>query len=166
MQKNRTYSKEFKNAIVTKILNRGDRSMAEICESEGVALGTGSRWASIHSRTSEMKTPKSSKKWSAEEKLKILIETGALSEEDLGHYIRKQGLYSHQLTEWKSEIISLMKGPGKPKLTKSDRDSQKVIKTLEREIHRKDKALAEASALLILQKKVNLIWGNKDEAEE
>ena len=140
--------------------------MAEICENEGVALGTGSRWASVRSRTPEMKTPKSSKKFSAEEKFKVLMETGNLSEEELGIYLRKHGLYSHQLAEWKSEFISLMKGPGKSKLTQSDRESKKVIKTLEREIHRKDKALAEASALLILQKKVNLIWGTRDEDEE
>lgn len=166
MRQNQTYSREFKNAIITKILNRGDRSMAEICADEGVALGTGSRWVSVHSRTPEMKTPKSLRKWTAEEKLKVLIETGSLSEEELGVYLRKQGLYVAQLTEWKSEFISLMKGPGKPRLAKSDLDSKKVIKNLEREILRKDKALAEASALLILQKKVNLIWGHKDEDEK
>jgi transposase len=166
MGQNQTYSKEFRNAIITKILNRGEKSMLEICANEGVALGTGSRWVSMHSRLSDMKTPKSSKKWTAEEKLKVLIETGNLSVEELGIYIRKHGLYSQQLTDWKSEFISSMKTPTKSKIAKSDINSKKMIKSLEREINRKDKALAEASALLILQKKVNLIWGYKDEDEK
>jgi len=36
-------------------------------------------------------------------------------------------------------------------------------KKLESELRRKDKALAEASALLILKKKANLIWGESED---
>jgi transposase len=100
----------------------------------------------------------------AEQKLKVLMETAALSESELGAYLRKAGLFSQQLDEWKAEFLWSMKSLKKPKPVKDHRDEK--IRSLEREILRKDKALAEASALLILQKKVNLIWGNSDEDEK
>jgi hypothetical protein len=111
-----------------------------------------------------MKNKKSSNKWSAEQKLISLIETGSLSESELGAYLRKEGLYSNQLSEWKSEILALMNSTNTSKIIKDERDLK--IKNLEREILRKDKALAEASALLILKKKADLIWGTKNEDEE
>lgn len=40
------------------------------------------------------------------------------------------------------------------------RAGQKRIRELERELHRKDQALAEAAALLILRKKLNALWGD------
>ena len=96
-------------------------------------------------------------KWTAEAKLKAITDTTGLSDTELGTYLRKEGLYSHQLSEWRAEIIEYFKT--KPKFPKDERDDK--IRGLERDILRKDKALAEASALLILQKKVDLIWGNK-----
>jgi transposase len=37
------------------------------------------------------------------------------------------------------------------------------VRELEKELRRKDKALAEAAALLVLQKKVQAIWGDADD---
>jgi len=106
---------------------------------------------------------KSSSKYSAEQKLKILIDTGSLNEAELGAYLRKEGLFSTQLDVWKKDFLLSVSSLKKPKKSKDERDQK--IKSLEREILRKDKALAEASALLILQKKVSLIWGKSDEGE-
>ncbi len=158
------YSKEFKDAIRAKILNRGNRTIAEVCEEAGVALKTAANWIRPHVMASSMKKQKSSHKWNPEQKLKALIETASLSEAELGAYLRKEGVFSAQLDEWKKEILNSLTSPGKLKVAKDDRDQK--IKVLEREILRKDKALAEATALLILQKKVNLIWGNSDEDEK
>ena len=94
--------------------------------------------------------------WTAEAKLKALVETAGLAETELGLYLRREGLYSHQITAWRAEVIAHFET--KPTGAKDARDE--TIRQLEREILRKDKALAEASALLILQKKVDLIWGN------
>lgn len=101
-------------------------------------------------------------KWTAEAKLKAVVDTAGLSENDVGAYVRREGLYSNQVTEWRAEIIEHFET--KSSFKKDERDAK--IKILEREILRKDKALAEASALLILQKKVDLIWGNKDADEK
>lgn len=163
-RQHQSYSEEFKNAIRAKILNRGKRSVAEICTEAGVNFSTADNWVRARGKAVVMKKQKSSNKWRPEEKLKALIETASLSEAELGVYLRREGLFAEQLIEWKKEILSTLTAVKKPKAVKDDRDQK--IKTLEREILRKDKALAEASALLILQKKVNLIWGNNDEDEK
>ncbi len=160
---NQRHSEEFKDAIVTKILNRGSQSVASVCENEGVPKGTAMNWVNARAKVSGVKKNKNSKNWSPEQKLKAITDTFAMSEEDLGTYLRANGLHSHQLKEWKSEILNGLSSTKKSPKTKDDRD--KKIQKLEKEITRKDRALAEASALLILQKKVSLIWGSSDEDE-
>ena len=98
--------------------------------------------------------------WTAEAKLKAIVETTGLAETEFGLYLRREGVYSTQITEWRAEVLPHLETRPTPK--KDARDE--TIRQLEREILRKDKALAEASALLILQKKVEVIWGSRDEA--
>jgi len=159
-----SHSEEFRNSIRAKILNRGDRTIADICEEAGIIKSTAVNWISSRGNPSGMKKQKNSSKWTAEQKLKALIEMQSLSEAEQGVYLRKHGLFSQQLDEWKKEFLSSMNNTKKTKPAKDDRDQK--IKSLEKEILRKDKALAEATALLILQKKVNLIWGNSDGDEK
>lgn len=165
MEKRESYSNEFKDSVRSKILNRGSRTIAEICEDAGVGKSTAVNWIKARGNPSDMKKQKGSQKWSAEQKLKALIETASLSEAELGAYLRREGLFSGQLEEWKKEFISSLTSSAKKSKSGKDERDQK-IKSLEKEVQRKDKALAEATALLILQKKVNLIWGNKDEDEK
>jgi hypothetical protein len=101
---------------------------------------------------------------SAEEKFKILIQSNGLSEEELGIFLRKEGLHSHQINEWREDILKALGSVSRRPRT-TDGSGQR-IRELEKDLHRKDKALAEASALLILQKKVNLIWGKEREDEK
>ena len=112
-----------------------------------------------------MAKQKTAKKWTAEEKLKAINETHAMSEEELGAFLRREGLHSHQLQEWREEVLKGLESAPRKSLSKKDERDEK-IKTLERELRRKDKALAEASALLILEKKIDLIWGKKGEDEK
>jgi len=101
-------------------------------------------------------------KWNPEAKLKAVVDTTNLVESELGAYLRREGLYSNQVAEWRAQFLENF--TPKEKFAKDKRDDH--IRVLEREILRKDKALAEASALLILEKKVALIWGKKDEDEK
>jgi transposase-like protein len=160
--RHQSYSKEFKEAIVTKILNRGDKTMLQICEEQGVNNSTVANWLQSRARLLGM-SKKNSVNWSAEEKLKAVTETYSLSGEELGAYLRREGLHSQQLTQWRAEILESLTKKRKNASQKDERDVK--IKSLEREVLRKDKALAEASALLILQKKVNLIWDKQDEED-
>jgi transposase len=153
------YSQEFKDAIVTKVINRGKFGIAEVCAREGIRVGSVYRWMR-RDNLGVMKTKPASKSWSAHEKLQAISETLSTSETDTGLYLRREGLYSHQVEEWRGQVLASLESTPKRPAAKDGRDDR--IKELEREILRKDKALAEASALLILQKKVSLIWGDED----
>jgi transposase-like protein len=160
-----SYSREFKEAIVAKLMNRGNQTIEEICEREGVGKSTAVNWLRARVNVANMAKQKTAKKWTPEEKLKAIIETSTMSEEELGAFLRRGGLHSHQLREWREEVLKgLQSAPRKSQSKKDERDEK--IKSLEHELRRKDKALAEASALLILQKKIDLIWGSKSEDEK
>ena len=96
--------------------------------------------------------------WPAEEKLQAVLEYEKLEEEQRGKYLREKGLHSVYIERWKEEIIDGLKGMRSGK--KDPRD--KRIKELERELGRKEKALAEAAALLVLKKKAQAIWGDHE----
>ena len=99
--------------------------------------------------------------WTAEEKLAVVIEAAAVSDEDLGGFLRRKGLHGAQLNEWRQQVLSgLGKRPARS--SKPSVDARRV-KELEKELRRKDKALAETAALLVLQKKVQAIWGDGDD---
>ena len=145
---------------MTQILTRGDRTISSVCEDAGVSRRTATKWVQRCGTVSAHPPQRGHMKWTAEAKLKALVETAGLAEHELGLYLRREGLYSHQITAWRAEVIEHFET--RPTCAKDARDE--TIRQLEREILRKDKALAEASALLILQKKVDLIWGNRHEA--
>lgn len=155
MSRGQKYSQEFKDAIVTKIINRGEMTAAQVCKKEGISQSTAYGWLK-RATPGGMKTR--SKRWTAKEKLQAVTDTHSSSEAEMGVYLRREGLHSHQLDDWRSQVLASL--GSKPGEVKDDRDDR--IKELERELLRKDRALAEASALLILQKKVSLIWGDKD----
>jgi hypothetical protein len=98
--------------------------------------------------------------WSGQEKLDALLKYQSLTEEERGKFLREQGLHEAALERLKQEIVEGLKlnpfGSGK----KDPR--RKQVAALEREVERKNAALAEAAALLMVKKKADLIWG-KDE---
>ena len=164
MRTSQRYSKEFKEAIVKKLLSRGDKTISDFCGENSLKLSTVTRWQSKCANVSVMKNKRNKSKYSAEKILKIISETYSLSAEDLGLYLRANGLHSNQLTEWRAEMLKLMSGPKIILNKKDERDVE--IKSLKKNLRKKDAALAEVSALLILQKKANLLWPSPDEDEE
>lgn len=157
------YSKEFKSAIIKKLLSRGNQRLEDFAKENNLGKSTISKWLSNHANVPGMKNNKNSSAYSAEKILKIISETYSLSEEELGLYLRKNGLHTNQLTEWRAEILTSMTKP-KLNLNKKDERDDK-IKSLEKNLRKKDAALAEVSALLILQKKANLLWPSPSEDE-
>lgn len=162
------FSVEYKQAMVKKLLQRGTQTIKEFCKENNLAVSTVSRWKLECARQSIMTNKKETHKYSPEEILKIISETYSLTEEELGLYLRKQGLHSHQLAEWKNNILNFMNqptsSPVKTTVKKDDRD--KKIKELEKNLKKKNAALAEVSALLILEKKMQNFWGKKNDDEE
>lgn len=157
------FTPEFKEALVKKLMSRGHKTVEQFCEENGIARSTVTRWQSECANASTVSHKKDKSKYSAEEILKIVSETYSLNDEDLGIYLRKNGLHSNQLTEWRLSFLASMNQPKVNTNKKDERDLK--IKHLEKDLHKKDKALAEVSALLILQKKVSLLWGTQAEDE-
>jgi transposase len=106
------------------------------------------------------------KKWPAQAKLKAIADTTGLSESDLGTYLRQEGLYSHQVAEWRAGCLSLLDGAlEKPQAAKRDERDER-IKVLERDLARMEKALAESAARMMLEKKADLFWANRAAAKK
>lgn len=150
--------------MITKIMNRGDQTVAEVCSQEGVALSVGGRWFYKRDIVPVMKKSNTGK-WSAEAKLNAVLQSSGLNEEEFGVFLRKEGLHSHQVQAWRADILTaLAPFTRKPGFAKDDRDQK--IRELEKDLYRKDKALASVSALLILQKKVDLFWEKENGGEK
>jgi len=100
--------------------------------------------------------------WSLEERFQIIVKCEGLTKNEASSVCREMGLHLHHLTQWKSEFTST-----KQARSPAEKTEMKTLKNknkrLKREVNRKDRALAETAALLVLQKKVNAIWGNEED---
>jgi transposase len=167
------YSEKFKSRMVGKMTGPRAVSANLLSGEVGINQPTLSRWLreartvsgmSKNSRGSKKEaSPGRSQDWSPEEKSRVVVESRDLPEDELGAFLRKEGLHEAQLEEWAEAMYSGLRAPRKSKTASTD---AKRIKKLERELHRKDKALAETAALLVLQKKVQEIWGDEDDDTE
>ena len=164
------YSQGFKARMVQRLLGPEGISANALAKEVGVSQGTLSRWLRLartvpamggteDNQDSETSGPR---RWTAEKKFQVLAATAQLSEEELGAYLRREGLHMAQLKEWRAAVEGALTSKKKGKKPRQSPESKK-IKQLERELNRKEKALAEAAALLVLQKKAREIWGDGDD---
>lgn len=103
--------------------------------------------------------------WTSQDKFAAVLETAALNETELAEYCRKKGLYPEQIAAWRAacEQANDWQRSSDKQLKDSAQASKKEIKTLRRELERKEKALAETAALLVLRKKADAIWGTGED---
>ena len=92
------------------------------------------------------------------EKVRAVLESMDLASDELGAFLRRNGLHEAQLAEWRDTVVVALSGRGSP----NGKKDGKRIRELEKELRRKDKALAEAAALLMLEKKLQALWGAGD----
>ena len=160
------YSSQFKETILNKLSQSG-LSVRKFAEQEGINLSTLYSWQKQFN-VSGLKVSKvsSSDKWSNEEKFAVVLESSSLSEVELSEYCRVKGLYPEQIKSWKRACISgnTTKQSKRLKQTPEQKADKKRIKDLERELRRKEKALAEAAALLVLGKKYDAYWKEKEDS--
>ena len=149
------YSEEFRASVAARLLPPNNARIADIVKETGVPKDTLYEWRTRYRNKQGFSpsTCKSSNQYSADDKLAVIIETATLNETELSEYCRCKGLYPVQIKSWKTSMVQgLMSEP-----SKIDREqSQKQVKTiqrLEKDLARKEKALAEVAALLVLQKK-------------
>jgi transposase len=158
---------ERKEAILKKMLAPLNMSVAPLAREEGICQNTLYNWRKQLKPQGQI-VPFSSQKpddWSGEAKLAVVIETAPLSEIELSQYCREKGLLVEQVKAWRNACILGNTNQDKLKAVqnKQSRADKKCIKQLERELNRKDKALAEAAALLVLRKKLRAYYGEEDE---
>jgi transposase-like protein len=158
----KNHSPEFKESVVQKISMPGGPSIMEMSEKMGIHHSTIRRWISIYANTNPMKK---SKEWTPEAKLKAIAETLNMTDDQLGEYLRTNGLYSSDLDQWRQDFYSSQKSSGRPKLDPEIVELRTKEKELSKDLKRKDRALAEMSARIVLLKKSRLIWGDAEEDE-
>jgi transposase-like protein len=162
------YSEAFRTKMVQRMLSPNARSMRVIAREAGVPEGTLYRWrneatlATMSGRSTDdpPRSPaQSPQDWTAEEKLAVVLEAASVPDAELGAYLRTKGVHEAQLREWRQQALSGLQG----KRERPASDDARRVRQLERELNRKDKALAEAAALLVLKKKAQAIWGDEDD---
>jgi transposase-like protein len=142
-------------------------SVAQVSRETGVSEQTLYNWRNRfrHEGRAVPADSKNPEDWSGENKLAVVIETAALNEEQLSEYCRKKGLYVEQVQRWR-EAAAAGAEALRPLSAEERRELQqerKKTRKLEKELKRKEKALAEAAALLVLQKKAQAIWGDGED---
>ncbi len=95
-----------------------------------------------------------------------MLETAALNEADLGEYCRSRGLYPAQIAAWRAacEQANDRDRSSTARIGQATREEKKRVRDLERDLARKEKALAETAALLVLRKRARAIWGDDEDA--
>jgi len=152
------YSSERKAALLKKLLPPVNLSVAELARQEGISEQTLYNWrkqvkAEGAAVPGDKKLPDD---WPAEAKFAVVVESTTLSEIELGEYCRSKGVFPEQVKAWRQACITGQQSSREQKLAEQAqaRADKKRIKELEKELRRKEKALAEAAALLVLRKKL------------
>jgi len=150
------YTEAFKKAAVKKALLTPERSPRHTAKEIGISTTAIYLWIKKYGGNGSTKQKPSKRlpsDWTKEEQFNILLETSHLSEEALGAYCRQKGIYQHQLTQWREDFMKENQQTNSSKVSAELKGLRAENKTLKKELNRKEKALAEAAALLILKKK-------------
>lgn len=162
------YTEDRKTAVLKKMLPPQNQTVAEVAKEERISEATLYNW---RTQAKQQGAPvpgnkKTADEWSAEAKFAVVVETALMDESTLSEYCRSKGLYPEQVKTWKAACIQGQEADveqRKQSREQSKRDRQE-IKALKRELHRKEKALAETAALLVLRKKLNVLWGENEDS--
>ncbi len=165
-----TYPAERKAAVIARMLPPHNVPLRQLSQEEGISEGTLSRWRS-EARSKGQFLPDANagpEGWSTRDKFAAVIETAALNETELSEYCRQRELYREQLRVWRAacDRANDWDRAATRQVARETKDDRKRIQQLERELMRKEKALAEAAALMILQKKADAIWGPRQGEDE
>ena len=157
------YSEDFKEQALAKVYSRrNDQTIQDVANDLNLCLQTLKTWmkkTKLDSPRGLQLRSKRPQDWRPEERLAALQKSYGLLGEDLNAWCREPGVFDHQLEQWKADFCLQSGTPENRTLQSLKADNQR----LERELLRKDKALAEAAALLVLQKKFRALLGGEVE---
>lgn len=157
------YPKELKESITARMLPPNNVNVPTLVKETGIPKDTLYTWRSKARKGTVPKQIDSYSQLKSEEKFNIVLETATLNEVELSKFCRNKGIFPLQIDAWRKTCMNAH-APLAPKADRSTIFNQaKKIKGLEKELRRKEKALAEAAALLILQKKVQFLWQDQED---
>ena len=167
MQRNQ-YSSEFKEQALSKARQRGPRTLESVANELNISLGSLKGWLkmSIHKAADSatlqsLPSDKAAQLWSPAQRLLALNESHSLQGAALHAWCREKGLFEHQLKQWREAFCST--GEPHAHQAKAELRELKVKhEQLQRDLRRKERALAETAALLVLQKKFQALLGGED----
>jgi len=166
----KTYGIEIREPLVRRMMPPENTSILELSRETGISRYTLYHWRRKARGTMATPIPGNGKRpvrWSGEDKFLAVLATASMNEAERAAYCRSKGIYSQELETWKRACIEAQeKGSSREDMktlrTSLDKE-RKRAKELERELLRKEKALAETAALLALRKKARAIWGEDEE---
>ena len=149
------YGQAYKERVVARLLPPESAAVDVVSREVGVSVAPLERW-----RAQALAAPgelTSGQRWTPAARLEAVITTAALDEASRSAWCREQGLYPAELEAWKRDAIA---GLGEPRAVSAAeaRQDRRRVRELERELHRKDKALAETAALLVLAKNLKAVF--------
>ena len=154
------YGQSFKKKAVSRLLPPESASPASVAQEIGVSVDTLERW-----RSEALAEPVRDRIWTASARLEAVLATAAMNEETRSAWCRENGVYPQELAKWRAAATEALADPEDARATpQQTRQDRRRIKELERDLRRKEKALAETTALLVLSKKLEAIF-HKDEDE-
>ena len=154
------YGEAFRNRVVARLLLPESANVGVVAKEIGVSVQTLERW-----REEAQSRPARGRAWTAGARLDAVISAAAMDEAGKSAWCREHGVYPAELDKWRLSATTALAEPEEVRASpQATRQDKKRIKELERELLRKDRALAETAALLVLSKKVAAIF-NKGEAE-
>ena len=145
-----------------------NRKVLDLARETGITTVTLRTWR--HQARAEGKVVpgdgKQADQWSSQDKFRVVLESASLNAAELAEYCRRKGLYVEQIKAWR-EACEQANRPPQPSQARREREADKAaqqrIKQLERELRRKEAALAETAALLVLRKKAEALWGKEED---
>ena len=165
------HSPEFKEQALLKARHRGTRSVISVAGELNMSAGTLRKWLQSASKktaavahrvpaaTAALDGPASA--WSPAQRLMALHQSYALDDMARSGWCREHGVFEHQLVQWHQEFCTPAV-PASREASGAFRELQRQHEQLQRELRRKEKALAEVAALLVLQKNFQALLEGAD----
>jgi len=164
MQRVKPYPPSLRESVLKQVLKQ-DRPLTVVAAENGIPYNRAWAWVRAARKKAEAGGSASAEggkrpaDFSPAERYALLVEAAKLSEEELGAFLRRHGLFSSTLDEWREAALGGLSHRPEPA---RDRKEEQRIRALERELERKDRALAEVGALLVLRKKVEALWEDEE----
>jgi transposase-like protein len=148
------YGKEFKERAVARLLPPESAEIGSVSLELGISVSTLERW-----RADALSKPARERAWTAAARLQAVIATAAMQETQLSAWCREHGVFPSDLQQWRESATAALSGPQEARATPQEtRGDRRRIKALERDLRRKERALAETTALPVLSKKLEAIF--------